>query len=83
MTSLSKEVGLLVGDTTMNVYVNEKNECALILARTFPPQFTPHSKYYVTKTIWFREDIVERGINFMIIDTVEQLGELFMKGLSI
>ena len=58
MTSLSKEVGLTVGDTTMNVSVNEKNARALILARASPPQFTPHSKYYVTKTIWFLEDML-------------------------
>ena len=44
--------------------------------------FTPRSKYYAIKTIWFREEIVKRGIKLLKIDTVEQLGDLFTKGLT-
>jgi hypothetical protein len=51
------------------------------LAETLPPQFTPRSKHYAIKTIWFREQIVQRKIKLLKIDTVEQLGDLFTKGL--
>jgi hypothetical protein len=53
-----------------------------VLAQTLPPQFTPQSKYFVIKTIWFLEEIFKRGIQLnKKIDTVEQLGDIFTKGL--
>jgi len=55
---------------------------ALVLAETLPPQFTPQSKYYAIKTIWFREEIHKRGIKLLKIDTKEQLGDIFTKGLA-
>ena len=39
--------------TTMKVSNHEDNSGALILAQTIPPQFTPMSKYYAIKTVWF------------------------------
>ena len=51
------------------------------MAQTLPPQFTPRSKYYASKTIWFREEIYKKGINMLNIDTVDQLGDIFTKGL--
>ena len=80
-TSLDKAVGLPMGDTTTNVSVQEDNAGALVLARTFSPEFTTTSKYYAARTIWFCEDIVKRGVNILKIDTIEQLGDLFTKGL--
>ena len=71
-----------MGDTTMHVSVHKDNVGALLLARTFPPQFTPRSNYYATNTIWFCEDIVKRGIKLLKIDAVENLGDLFTKGLT-
>ena len=65
----------------MNVSIHENNAGALILAKTLPPQFTPRSKYYVSKTIWFHEEINTRGIKLFNIDTVEKLGDIFTKGL--
>ena len=41
----------------MKLSVHEDNSGALVLAKTLPPQFTPQSKYYAIKTIWFCEDI--------------------------
>ena len=41
VTVIGPAVGLLVGDTTMNVLIHEDNASALILAQTLPPQFTP------------------------------------------
>ena len=81
VTSLGKSVGLSMGDTTINVYIYEENTGALVLDRTFPTHFTPRTKHYVTKIIWFCEDIVEPGIRLLEIDTVEQICDLFTKGL--
>ncbi len=53
-----------------------------MLAETLPPQFTPRSKYYATKTIWFREEIYRRGIKLLKIETTEQLGDMFTKDLA-
>ena len=79
---LGEKIGLPVSDATMNVSIHEDNAGALVLAETLPPQFTPRSKHYAIKTIWFREQIVQRKIKLLKIDTVEQLGDLFTKGLS-
>ena len=81
-----EEVGNVVGlktedMTSMHVSVHEDNAGALVLAETIPPEFTPRSKYYAIKTVWFREEIVKRGIKLLKIDTVEQLGDIFTKGL--
>ena len=51
---LGKSVGLPVRGTSMKFSVRNDNDGALILARTLPPKFTPRSKYYATKTVWFR-----------------------------
>ena len=66
----------------MKVSVHEDNAGALILAQKLPPEYTPRSKHYHTKTIWFREECVKRGIKLLKIETVEQLGDLFTKALS-
>ena len=70
-----------IGETTMKLSVHEDNSGALVLAKTLPPQFTPRSKYYAIKTIWFREEIHKRCVQLLKIDTVEQLGDIFTKGL--
>ena len=79
--SLGPASGIPAGDTTMKVSIHEDNAGALILAQTLPPQFTPRSKHYAIKTVWTREQIVLRGIKLLKIDTVEQLGDAFTKGL--
>jgi hypothetical protein len=81
------EVGEVVGlDTkdlvSMHVSIHEDNAGALVLAETIPPQFTPRSKYYAIKTVWFREEIQKRGVKLFKIETVEQLGDIFTKGLA-
>ena len=53
----------------------------MILAQKLPPEYTPRSKHYHTKTIWFREECVKRGIKLLNIETIEQLGNLFTEGL--
>ena len=82
VSSLGPAVGIPAGETTMKVTIHEDNAGALVLAETLPPQFTPRSKHYAIKTVWFREQIVTRGIVLVKIDTVEQLGDMFTKGLG-
>ena len=67
--------------STMHVSIHEDNAGALVLAETLPPQFTPRSKYYAIKTVWFREEIHKRGVKLLKIETIEQLGDIFTKGL--
>ncbi len=79
---LGEKVGLPVSEATMSISIHEDNAGALVMAETLPPQFTPRSKHYAIKTIWFQEQIVSRGIKLFKIDTVEQLRDMFTKGLS-
>eukprot|EP00804_Cyclotella_cryptica_P012616 CCRYP_020783-RC/>CCRYP_020783-RC protein AED:0.23 eAED:0.20 QI:0/-1/0/1/-1/0/1/0/82 len=65
----------------MNVTIHEDNAGALVIPDTLSPQFTPRIKHYVIKMIWFREQIVFSGIRLFKMDTVEQLGDMFTKGL--
>eukprot|EP00804_Cyclotella_cryptica_P012614 CCRYP_020783-RA/>CCRYP_020783-RA protein AED:0.06 eAED:0.23 QI:0/-1/0/1/-1/0/1/0/156 len=74
-------VGLPVSGATMNVTIHEDNAGALVIPDTLSPQFTPRIKHYVIKMIWFREQIVFSGIRLFKMDTVEQLGDMFTKGL--
>ena len=81
-----KEIGETVGletedMTSMHVLVHEDNAGALILVETLPPQFTPRSKHYAIKPVWFCEKIHKQGIKLLKIDTVEQLGDIFTKSL--
>jgi hypothetical protein len=80
--SLAIAVGISAGDVIMRISVHEDNSGALVLAETLPPQFMPRSKYYATKTIWFCEEINKRGINFLKIETFDQVGDMFTKGLA-
>jgi hypothetical protein len=82
VSSVTKSVKLPIGKTTMNVSIHEDNSGALVLTKTLPPQFTPRSKYYAIKTIWFREEIFKRDVQLLKIDTAEQLGDIFTKGLT-
>ena len=81
-SDLAAHFGLDPVKTTMNVTVHEDNASALILGNTIPPEYTPRSKFFHLETIWFREQIVKRGIKLIKVDTTEQLGDIFTKGLS-
>ena len=70
---LSGAVGLpLDKPLRMKITLHEDNTGALILAKVIPPEFTPRSKFYALKTIWFREQIVELEIEVLKIDTTLQ-----------
>ena len=78
---LGPAVGLSVDLTSIHVCIHEDNAGALFLADTLPPQYTPRSKQYHIKTIWFRELIKKLLIKLCKIETVEQLGDIFTKAL--
>ena len=79
---LEDAVGLHTKDiASMSVSIHEDNAGALILAQTLPPQCTHRSKYYTIKTVWLCEEIQKRKIKLLKIDTKEQLGDIFTKGL--
>jgi hypothetical protein len=80
--SVTSSVNLPIRETTMQLSVHEDNLGALVLAKTLPPQFTPRSKYYASKTIWFWEEIHKRCIKLLKINSVKQLGDIFTKGLG-
>ena len=79
---LAGAVGIPAGNVNIRVSVHKDNLGALVLAKTLPPQFTPRSKYYTAKTIWFREEIHKRRIKLLKIDITEQLWDMFTKGLA-
>jgi hypothetical protein len=54
---------------------------ASVLAKTMPPQFTPQSKYYSIKIMWFCKEIHKHCTQLLKIDTVKQQGDIFTKGL--
>ncbi len=80
--SSAEATNLPIGNTTINVSTHEDNSRALVLAKTLPPQFTSQSKYYTIKTIRIHEDNFKRDIQLNKINTVEQLGDIFTKGLT-
>jgi hypothetical protein len=79
--SVTRQVNLQIGETTMKLSVHEDNSGALVLAKTLPPQFLPQSEYYAIKTIWFREENHKRCVQLLKINTDKQLGDIFTKGL--
>jgi hypothetical protein len=70
---LAVAVGIPAGYVNMRVSVHKDDSGALVLAETLPPQFTPRSKYY---------EINKHGIKLLKIETSEQLGDMFTKGLA-
>ncbi|KAL7547469.1 hypothetical protein ACHAWF_011772 [Thalassiosira exigua] len=71
--------------TGLHVRVHEDNVGALTLAGLEPRRMTLRSKHYAIKYHWFRWHIGARGRHGVVlrkIDTAEQLGDMFTKGLG-
>ena len=81
---LSPAVGL-DDSFTSNIHckVHEDNIGALTLGRLEPHRMTPHSKHYTIKYHWFHDKVADpsQRISLVKIDTKNQLGDLFTKGL--
>ena len=61
----------------------EDNIGALTLAQLELPRMTPRSKHIAVKYHWFREHVTSGKIKVCKIDTLDQIGDLFTKGLGI
>ena len=80
---LGKFFDLPVKDKSrFHVRVHEDNVGALTLGQLEPRRMTLRSKHYAIKYHWFREEIGPRGVVLTKIDTKDQLGDIFSKGLG-
>jgi hypothetical protein len=68
--------------TNLHVKIHEDKVCALILGKLEPRRMTPCSKHYAIKYHWFRKQIGPRNIELVKVDTKDQLGDIFTKGLG-
>jgi hypothetical protein len=68
----------------LHIKIHEDNVGALTLARAEPGRMTPRSKHYAIKYHWFREYISkpENCVSVVKVDSRNQLGDIFTKGLS-
>jgi hypothetical protein len=87
IVDLIRELGAAVGldissVANMHIKIQEDNVGALTLASLEPQRMTPRSKHYAIKYHWFREHVHSRRVRLLKIDSRNQLGDLFTKGLS-
>ena len=69
----------------IHVRIHEDNAGALALAKLEPARMTPRSKHYALRYHWFRQQLSPHGlrkIELLKIDTHDQLGDIFTKGLA-
>lgn len=79
---LAGSVGLQVNDIAkMHIKIHEDNVGALTLAKLEPARMTPRSKHYAIKYHWFREHVHAKRVKIVKIDSANQLGDMFTKGL--
>ena len=71
-------------DANLHCKIHEDNVGALTLANLEPRRMTPRSKHYAIKYHWFREKVHDKSnrITIVKIDTKNQLGDMFTKGLT-
>ena len=60
----------------------EDNIGALTLAHLELPRMTPRSKHIAVKYHWFREYVASGKLKVVKVDTLDQIGDLFTKGLG-
>ena len=73
-------VVLPMKDATVNVSMHKYITGELVLLDIFPPEFTPSIKHYLKKLFFYVRIISKKGINLVKVDTLQQLGDLIMKG---
>jgi hypothetical protein len=66
----------------MHIKIHQDNVGTLILGKLEPRRMTPRSKHYAIKYHWFQEHIGPQNIQLVKINTEDQMGDLFTKGLS-
>lgn len=67
----------------LHVQIHEDNVGALTLGKLKPRCMTPRSKHYALRYHWFHEQIGPRNIELIKINTSDQLGDIFTKGVGI
>eukprot|EP00804_Cyclotella_cryptica_P018716 CCRYP_007209-RB/>CCRYP_007209-RB protein AED:0.25 eAED:0.23 QI:0/-1/0/1/-1/1/1/0/629 len=65
----------------LHIKIHEDNVGALTLAGLEPRRMTPRSKHYAIKYHWFCEHVAARRVQLVKVETHNQLGDLFTKGL--
>jgi hypothetical protein len=81
---LSKAAGLADDFiTNLHIKIHEDNSGALALANLEPNIMTPRSKHYAIKYHRFREYVFDKAnkVEIVKVDTKNQLGDIFTKGL--
>jgi hypothetical protein len=69
--------------SNMHIKIHEDNVGAPTLGKLEPQWMTPQPKHYAIKYHWFREQISPRNIDLLVkVDTIDQLGDIFTKGLG-
>jgi len=66
----------------LHVRIHEDNVGALTLAGLEPRRMTLRSKHYAVKYHWFRTHIKPKNITLHKVDSTNQLGDIFTKGLG-
>ena len=66
----------------MKTTIWEDNVDALTLAKMELPRMTPRSKHIAVKYHWFRSHIEPGILDVQKVDTNDQLGDIFTKGLG-
>lgn len=87
IVTMIKEVAQSVGISVktianMHIKIHEDNVGALTLAKLEPARMTPRSKHYAIKYHWFREHVHANRVKIVKIDSANQLGDMFTKGLA-
>ena len=77
-------IGLSTKETT-NIFstIWEDNIGVLTLVHLKLPQMTPRSKHIAVKYHWFWEHVTSGKFKVIKVDTLNQIGDLFTKGLGI
>ena len=82
---LSRTVGLNCDFVAkLHIKIHEDSVGALTLGKLEPRRMTPRSKHYAIKYHWFHEKVADPAnrIELVKIDTKNQLGDIFTKGLT-
>ena len=87
LINLIKELGGCLGisvsdSSNLHIKIHKDNVGALTLGKLEPRQMTLRSKHYTIKYHWFCNQIESRQVVLRKIETSQQLGDIFTKGLA-
>jgi hypothetical protein len=64
LESVTHQVNLPIGETTMKLSVHEENSGALVLAKTLPPQFTHEANTIPSRQLGFMRRFINVVSNY-------------------